>query len=91
MNYESLLAEINKLKAWLDYFRLLSPILVEESKKQYDVQFTYNSNAIEGNTLTQSETELVLSKGITICGRILQEHLEIIGYKEAIYYGNRSY
>ena len=56
------LEEVNKLKGWLDSFRPLSSVIVEELKKLYDVQFTYNSNAIEGNTLTQSETELVLSK-----------------------------
>ena len=80
------LEEVNKLKTWLDSFRPLSPVIVEELKKLYDVQFTYNSNAIEGNTLTQSETELVLSKGITVGGKTLQEHLEVIGHKEAIDY-----
>ena len=80
------LEQINKLKGWLDSFRPLSPIIIEELKKLYDVRFTYNSNAIEGNTLTQSETELVLSKGITVGGKTLQEHLEVIGHKEAIDY-----
>ena len=78
--------EIDKLKGWLDSFRPLSPIIVAELKKLYDVQFTYNSNAIEGNTLTQTETELVLSKGITIGGKTLEEHLEVIGHKDAIDY-----
>lgn len=78
--------QINKLKGWLDSFRPLSTIIVEELKKLYDVQFTYNSNAIEGNTLTQSETELVLSKGITVGGKTLIEHLEVIGHKDAIDY-----
>ena len=53
-------------------------------KKIYDIKFTYNSNAIEGNTLTQSETEMVLEKGITIGGKSLIEHLEVSGHKEAI-------
>lgn len=80
------LAEIDKLKTWLDSFRPLDPTVVSEMKKVYDVKFTYNSNAIEGNTLTQSETELVLEKGITIGGKTLKEHLEVIGHKEAIDY-----
>ena len=77
MNDLSLLEEVNKLKAWLDSFRPLSPVIIEELKKLYDVQFTYNSNTIEGNTLTQSETELVLSKGITVGGKTLlpTEHI----------------
>jgi Fic family protein len=86
MNNLSKLEQIDKLKSWLDSFRPLSPIIVEELKKLYDVQFTYNSNAIEGNTLTQSETELVLSKGITVGGKTLIEHLEVIGHKDAIDY-----
>jgi Fic family protein len=86
MNYQLKLERIDKLKTWLDEFRPLAPMIVAELKKLYDVQFTYNSNAIEGNTLTQSETELVLTKGITIGGKTLDEHLEVIGHKEAIDY-----
>ncbi len=78
--------QINQLKTWLDSFRPLPPILVAELKQQYDVRLTYNSNAIEGNTLTQSETELVLTTGITIGGKTLREHLEVIGHKDAIDY-----
>ncbi|MBE9077425.1 Fic family protein [Romeria aff. gracilis LEGE 07310] len=80
------LAQIDQMKGWLDSFRPLSPAVLAELKQRYDVRFTYNSNAIEGNTLTQSETELVLSKGITIGGKTLAEHLEVIGHKEAIDY-----
>jgi hypothetical protein len=86
MNYPIKLEQIDCLKTWLDSFRPLDPIIVAELKKLYDVQFTYNSNAIEGNTLTQSETELVLTKGITIGGKTLDEHLEVIGHKDAIDY-----
>ena len=86
MNLEEKFQEIDKLKAWLDSFRPLNPSVMEEMKKFYDVKFTYNSNAIEGNTLTQNETELVLEKGITIGGKSLKEHLEVIGHKEAINY-----
>lgn len=86
INYPSKLEEIDQLKSWLDDFRPFDSTIITELKKRYDVQFTYNSNAIEGNTLTQSETELVLTKGITIGGKTLEEHLEVIGHKEAIDY-----
>jgi Fic family protein len=86
MNYRLKLERIDKLKAWLDGFRPFEPTIVAELKKLYDVRFTYNSNAIEGNTLTQSETELVLTKGITVGGKTLDEHLEVIGHKDAIDY-----
>jgi Fic family protein len=86
VNYQLKLEQIDKLKAWLDGFRPFEPTIVTEIKKLYDVRFTYNSNAIEGNTLTQSETELVLTKGITVGGKTLDEHLEVIGHKDAIDY-----
>ncbi len=86
MNYRLKLERIDRLKIWLDEFRPFESPIVAELKKIYDVRFTYNSNAIEGNTLTQSETELVLRKGITVGGKTLDEHLEAIGHKEAIDY-----
>jgi Fic family protein len=79
-------AQVDKLKRWLDSFRPLSSAVVAELKQLFDVRFTYNSNAIEGNTLTQSETQLVLEKGITVGGKTLREHLEVVGHRDAIDY-----
>lgn len=79
-------AQVYVLKSWLDEFRPLAADVVWELKKRFDTRFTFNSNAIEGNTLTMSETELVLEKGITVGGKTLLEHLEVIGHKEAIDY-----
>jgi Fic family protein len=84
MNLSEKLQKVARLKAWLYSFRPLSPTLVAELKKLYDVRFTYHSNAIEGNTLTQRETELVLETGITVGGKTLREHLEGIGHRDAI-------
>jgi len=86
MDISQKLAHADKLKSWLDSFRPLSGDVVRELKKHYDVKYTFHSNAIEGSTLTQSETELVLEKGITIGGKTLVEHLEAVGHKEAIDY-----
>jgi Fic family protein len=47
---------------------------------------TYNSNAIEGNSLTLRETALVLQEGITVKGKPLKDHLEAIGHKDALDY-----
>lgn len=80
------LQQIDQLKTWLDAFRPLPPTVVNELRQRYQVRFTYHSNALEGNTLTQSETELVLTTGITIGGKTLQEHLEVIGHGDAIAY-----
>lgn len=79
-------ARINKLKSWVDSFRPLPKSVVESMKEFYDVFYTYNSNAIEGNTLSLSETQLVLEYGITVGGKTLSEHLEVVGHKEAIDY-----
>ncbi len=52
----------------------------------YDVELTYSSNAIEGNTLTRIETAVVLEKGITVSGKPLRDHLEAVGHKDALDY-----
>jgi Fic family protein len=80
------LEQVSRLGRWLNAFRPLDADIVAEMKNYYDVRFIYNSNAIEGNTLTQSETEIILEKGITIGGKTLKEHLEVVGHKEAIDY-----
>ena len=85
-NATTQLAKIDQLKGWLDSFRPLSSPILSELKQRFDVRFTYDSNAIEGNTLSLSETELILTKGITVGGKTLEEHLEVIGHKEAIDY-----
>lgn len=77
---------LDRLKTWLDAFRPLPTAVVQELRQRYQVRFTYHSNALEGNTLTQSETELVLTTGITIGGKTLNEHLEVIGHSDAIAY-----
>ena len=48
------------------------------------MRLTYHSTAIEGNTLTQSETQMVLEKGITVGGKTLAEHLEVVGHRDAM-------
>ncbi|MEA3514263.1 MAG: Fic family protein [Nanoarchaeota archaeon] len=53
-------------------------------KEQMDVEYIYNSTTIEGNTLTLNETKLVLEQGITISGKSLREHLDIINQKDTI-------
>jgi Fic family protein len=80
----NLLNEINALKTKLDHIRPFCIELLDNLKEVYDVRLTYNSNALEGNTLTQSETQIVIEKGITIGGKPLKDHLEAINHSEAI-------
>lgn len=58
---------------------------LERLNEEFLVEYIYNSNAIEGNTLTMRETDMVL-KGLTIDQKSLKEHLEVIGHKEAFDY-----
>jgi Fic family protein len=67
---------IRKKRGRLDTLRSPDRDLVEKLHEEMRVLHTYNSNAIEGNTLTLSETRLVLSEGIAIGGKTLSEHLE---------------
>ncbi len=81
MNYENL----DKLKQKLDSFRPLKKEIVKNLREDLILKWTYNSNAIEGNTLTLKETKVVL-EGVTIGGKTLREHLEAINHREAIFY-----
>ena len=79
---ESLLALIDKKKKELDNRRPLTEGEMERLNEEFTVEYTYDSNAIEGNTLTLRETDLVL-RGLTIDGKPLKDHMEAVGHKEA--------
>ena len=68
----------------LNALRPLPASAVRKLKEHFEVEMTYNSNAIEGNSLTLRETFLVLNEGITIKGKPLKDHLEAINHKEAL-------
>jgi len=74
---------IDNLKESIDQHRPFSKGLANSLHEKLIVEWTYNSNAIEGNTLTLSETKVVL-EGITIGGKSMVEHLETINHREAI-------
>jgi len=79
---ESLLEQIDRKKAKLDTRRPLTAGEVERLTEEFIVEYTYNSNAIEGNTLTLRETDMVL-RGLTIDKKPLKDHMEAVGHKEA--------
>ena len=81
-----LFAELDTLKSRLDAHCPLPPDVVSQIREDMRIRFTYHSNAIEGNTLTMSETKAVLEDGITIGGKSLKEHLEAVGHSHAIDY-----
>ncbi|HAE80360.1 MAG TPA: cell filamentation protein Fic [Lachnoclostridium sp.] len=82
---ESILSQIDHKKAELDGRRPLTEGELERLNEEFTVEYTYNSNAIEGNTLTLRETDLVL-RGLTIDRKPLKDHMEAVGHKEAFDY-----
>jgi len=78
--YERILGKKKKLVS-------LRPLNKEQLKlirEQIDIEYIHNSTAIEGNTLSLNETKLILEEGVTISGKSLREHLDVINQKEAI-------
>ena len=71
-------------KAELDAMRPLSTAAIARLQKHYDVELTYTSNAIEGNTLTLRETAEVIEHGITVGGKPLRDHLEAQDHYRAL-------
>lgn len=81
-----LLSRIEDKKSKLDSLRPLPVAVVNRLKEQFTVEWIYNSNAIEGSTLTLRETKLILETGLTIGGKSLREHFEVTNHKDAIEY-----
>ena len=79
---ESLLTAIDRKKRELDTRRPLTKGELERLTEEFIIEYTYNSNAIEGNTLTLRETDMVL-RGLTIDRKPLKDHMEAVGHKEA--------
>ncbi len=83
--YAALFNAIDEIKAELDRRRPLTSGELKRLQDEFLVEFTYNSNAIEGNTLTLQETALALV-GVTIDKKPLKDHLEAVGHRDAFLY-----
>jgi Fic family protein len=81
----NIFAVLDAQKERLDALRPLPAVLVRNLHEDLVVRWTYHSNAIEGSTLTLKETRVVL-EGITVGGKLLQEHFEAINHRDAILY-----
>src|SRR6202789_530355 len=80
----ALIDDIEQKKAQLDRLRPLSAAALAQLQKHYDVELTYTSNAIEGNTLTLRETAEVIEHGVTVGGKPLRDHLEALDHYDAL-------
>jgi fido (protein-threonine AMPylation protein) len=78
-----LAARLIQKKAELDSYRPLRQAVLERLHEDLRIRLTYHSNAIEGNTLSLRETQLVIEEGITIGGHTMREHLEATNHAEA--------
>jgi Fic family protein len=81
---EETLARIDIKKSKLDELRPIPAYVLNKIKESLYIEWTYNSNSIEGNTLTLLETKMVLEDGMTIHGKSLREHFEALNHQEAI-------
>ena len=80
---EYILKEIDGLKNELNQFREYDSFRISQA---LELEYTFESNKIEGNTLTLKETDLIVNEGLTISGKSMREHLEAINHQEAIAY-----
>lgn len=81
-----ILKEIDKLQEEINSYRPLSANILKQLKEYYRVGLTYTSNALEGNSLTETETKVVLEDGITIGGKPIRDYYEALGHSEAYDY-----
>lgn len=84
--YTNKIIEIARLKEAIDKFRPLKKSELVKLKDYYRIKLTYTSNALEGNSLTETETKIVLEEGIAIGGKQLKDHLEVLGHNDAYDY-----
>jgi Fic family protein len=77
---------IDAKKAELDRLRKRAPRGLTNLEHAHDIELTYTSNAIEGNTLTASETMQLIEHGVTVGGKPLKDHLEAVDHHEAVRY-----
>ncbi len=80
---EQLIDQVDDLKKCLDSFRPLDVAQLRNLEEHLATSYTYESNRIEGNTLTLRETHLVLNEGLTIGGKPIKDHLEAINHLKA--------
>src|SRR5579885_501744 len=77
-------ARLEEKKSRLDLQRPLAPVIAQRLHEDLRIRLTYHSNAIEGNTLSLRETQIVIEEGITIGGHSLREHLEATNHASAL-------
>jgi Fic family protein len=83
MTFENKIKDVDRLQEEINQYRPFNEHYLKELKEYFRIGLTYSSNAIEGNTLTESETRIVIEDGLTIGGKSVREHQEALGHSEA--------
>ena len=83
---QSTFERLYEKQAVLNQSRPLPNIALQKIKETLSVEWTYNSNSIEGNTLSLRETQMVIQEGITVKGKSLREHFEAKNHDKAVDY-----
>jgi Fic family protein len=83
-DFNKMLARLTQQKAVLDSHRPIQDFRIARIREALALEWTYNSNSIEGNTLTLLETQVVIEDGLTVSGKSLREHFEAVNHHEAI-------
>jgi Fic family protein len=78
----SMLKKIDALKAKIDAYRPLDAHMLKQVREYFRIGMAYSSNALEGNSLTETETKIVIEDGITIGGKPVRDHLEALGHQD---------
>src|SRR6266568_9451019 len=86
MRYDNRLSDNDDLQKKIQAHRPLDEYEVKQLKEYFRIGLTWSSNALEGNSLTETETKVVIEDGITIGGKPLKDHFEAIGHAEAFDY-----
>lgn len=81
--YNNRFKDNDEYKAKIDSYRPLNENILRQIKAYFKISFTYTSNAIEGNSLSLNETKIIIEDGITIGGKAVKDHLEVIGNSNA--------
>ncbi len=79
-------SKCDELKAELDGLRPIEQKHMKDIKSFWQIGLAYSSNALEGNTLTETETKVILEDGITVGGKSVREHMEALGHRDALSY-----
>ncbi|GMO55676.1 MAG: Fic family protein [Termitinemataceae bacterium] len=83
MEFKNENERILELKKEIDSYRPFPKEVLDKLGEFYRIGFTYTSNALEGNSLSESETKVIIEDGITIGGKTIREHNEVLGHSEA--------